>query len=168
MEKINPYDAVNGEFKTYDYKKPLVEPSGDMPKELVDIIDAGFGVASEKSYDDYFDYKDLLLNVYKLTNDFVPDLDKAMEDLAFTKVFDEKKLDKNIPSGEIFRAYYKAKLDLTDELDPSYFAKTNEDAKFGPYLQIARASKVIDKNYKATDKIKVKDALKIISKIYFK
>lgn len=168
MEKINPYDAVTGEFKTYDYKKPLVEPSGDAPNDLVDIIDAGFGVASEKSYDDYFDYKDLLLNVYKLANDFVPDLDKAMEDLAFTKVFDEKKLDANIPSGEIFRAYYKAKLDLSDELDPSYFTKTNEDAKFGPYLQIARASKIIDKSYKATDKIKVKDALKIISKIYFK
>ncbi len=168
MENIKPYDAVTGDFKTYEYKKPLAEPSGDAPKDLVDIIDAGFGVASEKSYDDYFDYKDLLLNVYKLANDFVPDLDKAMEDLAFTKVFDEKKLDANIPSGEIFRAYYKAKLDLSDELDATYFAKTNEDAKFGPYLQIARASKIIDKNYKATDKIKVKDALKIISKIYFK
>lgn len=77
-------------------------------------------------------------------------------------------MDANIPSGEIFRAYYKAKLDLSDELDPSYFAKTNEDAKFASYLQIARASKIIDKSYKATDKIKVKDALKIISKIYFK
>lgn len=168
MEKINPYDAVTGDFKTYDYKKPLVEPSGDMPKDLVDIIDAGFGVASEKSYDDYFDYKDLLLNIYKLANDFVPDLDKTLEDLAFTKVFDEKKLDANIPSGQIFRAYYKAKLDLSDELDATYFAKTNEDAKFASYLQIARASKIIDKSYKATDKIKVKDALKIISKIYFK
>lgn len=167
-KEITDYDAITGSFFDMNNPGPIYKPTGEVPEKLVDIIDAGFGVGSEKSFDDYMDYRDLYLNIYKLNNGYVPDIDEVLKRLNVLDPNKKINIDLEIEAGEIYRVYLKDKLDLKDELDNKYFQNSSDKERFTAYMQLARAMNIVDKNFKSGEKIKVKDALTIFSKIYFK
>lgn len=167
-KSITEYDAINGKFFDRDNPGPIYKPTGDTPEDLVDIVDAGFGVASEKSFDDNMTYRDLMFNIANLNDGYIASEDEVLKKFQDLDIFKKENLDKEINAGEFFRAYYKDLLGIKKELDTKYFAKSSVDAKYSAYVALARASKLIDDKFKADGIIKVKDALKIFSNIYFK
>ena len=113
-------------------------------------------------------YRDLMFNIANLNDGYIASEDEVLKKFQDLDIFKKENLDKEINAGEFFRAYYKDLLGIKKELDTKYFAKSSVDAKYSAYVSLARASKLIDDKFKADGIIKVKDALKIFSNIYFK